>query len=88
MKTDSHSLASSLDITPVKLREKRSQMQEESRKAKEAKSDTNIEKVAQSVAKVLGGDIKQTESELLMKLLDIKSPGRPTSTSGEPGNLK
>lgn len=78
-----------IDVTPTKLKEKRQKMKADNDKRTEQKDNSNIEKVAQSVAKVLGGNIKQTESELLMKLLDIKSgtPGSSTATGGD-GNLK
>lgn len=76
-----------IDVTPTKLKEKRQKMKADNDKRTEQKDNSNIEKVAQSVAKVLGGNIKQTESELLMKLLDIKS-GTPGTATGGDGNLK
>lgn len=75
-----------IEITPKKLKEKRQKIKAENEKMTEQKDNSNIQKVAQSVAKVLGGNIKKTESELLMKLLDIKS-GSSTATGGD-GNLK
>lgn len=75
-----------VEITPQKLKDKRQKMKADNEKLIEQKDNSNIEKVAQSVAKVLGGNIKQTESELLMKLLDIKS-GSAAATGGD-GNLK
>lgn len=77
-----------VEITPRKLKEKRQKMKEDNDKLIEAKDNSNIQKVAESVAKVLGGDIKQTESELLMKLLDIKSGTQTDAAGGGDGNLK
>lgn len=82
MKT-SESVIPPVDITPKKLKEKRQKMKADNDKLTEEKDNANIQKVAQSVAKVLGGNIKQTESELLMKLLDIKS-----GSQSQDGNLK
>lgn len=62
-------------------------MKADNEKVKEAAGESNIEKVAQSVAKVLGGDIKKTESELLMKLLDIKA-NSAASSDVDGGSLK
>lgn len=79
-----------IDVTPQKLKDKRQKMKADNDKRTEQKDNSNIEKVAQSVAKVLGGDIKQTESELLMKLLDIKTgtQGANAATGAGEGNLK
>lgn len=85
MKTSESSVP--VEITPKKLKEKRQKMKADNDKLVEEKDNSNIEKVAQSVAKVLGGNIKQTESELLMKLLDIKS-GSHANPEGGDGNLK
>lgn len=74
-----------VEITPQKLKDKRQKMKAENEKRTEQKDNSNIEKVAQSVAKVLGGNIKQTESELLIKLLDIKTGNQ---AGGGEGNLK
>lgn len=71
-----------IEITPQKLKDKRQKMKADNEKLIEQKDNSNIEKVAQSVAKVLGGNVKQTESELLMKLLDIKSGGPPAAGEG------
>lgn len=75
-----------IEITPQKLKDKRQKMKEDNDKRIEDKDNANIQKVAQSVAKVLGGNIQKTESELLMKLLDIKSGSQ--TPAGEDGNLK
>lgn len=75
-----------VEITPRKLKEKRQKMKADNDKLTEQKDNSNIQKVAESVAKVLGGNIKQTESELLMKLLDIKSGSE--ATGGGEGSLK
>lgn len=75
-----------VEITPRKLKEKRQKMKADNDKLTEQKDNSNIQKVAESVAKVLGGNIKQTESELLMKLLDIKSGSG--ATGGGEGSLK
>lgn len=77
-----------IEITPKKLKEKRQKMKADNDKRNEQKDNENIQKVAQSVAKVLGGNIQKTESELLMKLLDIKSGTQSTTAAGEDENLK
>ncbi|GAB0100795.1 28S ribosomal protein S31, mitochondrial [Sergentomyia squamirostris] len=61
----------SIDVTPESLRKRKEN--QKSQKQKKIEEEKNVEKVAKNVAESIGGDAKQTEVELLKKLLDISS---------------
>lgn len=60
----------SLDVTPSALKKRKEERKVGVQKLQDVQS---VEQATKTVAESLGGDVKQTESELLRKLLDIST---------------